>query len=139
VRQIRDTFLRYIADNIGAGIPIHALRDDPQDPGAGVLQANAINISFLDVRLGNGTAVSTMQVVLDVLNDDENTAVDWMAAVWGVLSAAFYARVKDYTNPSSPVATNKNITWETVPFKRIASQVYTHYSCVLSLRFTAIG
>jgi hypothetical protein len=136
--QVKDTFLHFIADNLTA-ITVHPIRRDPNDPGADLLQSNAINIQFLDTS--PQVSVSVQRVVVDVLNDDENTCSDWVDAIWTILSSAFYTPLYDYTVPSAPVAVGSNVFWNstTTKFTRIVSTVYSHYSCVLDLQFHSIS
>jgi len=135
VRDVRDTFLKFLDDNLA--MPVKAIRNDPSDPGASVLQTNAINVHFLKLNLDS---VATQQVVIDVLNDDENLAVDWMESIWTLLRSAFYTPLYNYSTPSVPVAQNTNVMWDrtSVKFHPVVSDNYTHYSCVLPLKFYAI-
>ena len=137
MRPCRDTFLHFIADNLGGGISVHAKRCDPNDPAADQLQVNAVNIYFLDIELDQ-IAVET--AVIDVINNDENTAVDWVTALWTILHAAYFTPLLDYTVPASPVPAGGNVIWDRkkIRFKRISKDDnYCHLSCVLPLRFTA--
>lgn len=135
MRNVHDTFLRFIADNL-VGIPIHAVRRDPNEPSAALLQANALNVEFSDMALTPG--VSVMRVSIDVLNDDSLKAMEWMSALWQLLRASFYVELKDYSDPSNPVALGKRVVWDldSVRFHLVASTAYAHYSLVLPLKYT---
>jgi len=135
LRDARDTFLHFMSDNLS--MPVHAMRCDPNDPSADLLMPNAVNIEFLNV---NFDTISVLQVVIDVLNDDENTAADWMESVWQLLRSAFYTTVFNYTVPATPVSQHTNIMWDrgAVKFRRVSNNNYTHYSCILPVKFSAI-
>lgn len=139
-RQVTDTFLRYLADNLtfnSVSVPIHAIRCDSSDPSADSLKDKAINVQFLDIQFDT---LGYNQAVLDVIHSDENTARDWLTALWALLSATFMTPVMDYTNPTSPVVAGGNIFWDhnAVRFRRVANDNYCHYSCILPVRFSAI-
>ena len=136
-RTCRDSFLHYINDNIAAGVVVHPLRRDPTNRAADALQMNAVNVSFLNLTAGNGTTLCTQQCVIAVVADDENAAVDMVGSVLELLRAAYFCPMLDYTVPTAPVQIGTNITWDRkrVTFKRVQSEGYCHYSCLLSLRF----
>lgn len=133
-RNASETFLHFMADNL-TGITVHPVRRDLNSPSGDLLQTNAVNIQFLS--LNPDVWISTQHCSIDVLNDDENTCVDWVQAVWNILAAAFGTAMFDYSVPTAPVPTNTNVFWEKrrVNFKRIISEQYTHYSCLLPLKF----
>jgi len=135
----RDSFLHFINDNLPTGVVCHALRRDPASRASDALQMNAVNVSFLNLSAGDGTALCAQQVVIAVVADDENTAVDWVGTLFTLLRSAFYCPMLDYTVPTAPVATGTNIMWDRkrVTFKRITSEGYAHYSCLLSLKFVS--
>lgn len=135
---VRDTFLHFIADNL-VSIPTHPIRRDPNDPSADLLQSNALNIQFLDIS--PQVSVSVQRVVVDVLNDDENTCSDWVDSVWALISSSFYTPLCDYTEPTAPIAQGSNVFWDSAKtrFTRVASTMYAHYSCVLDLQFHSIS
>lgn len=133
-RNASETFLHFVADNL-IGIAVHPVRRDLNSPSGDLLQTNAVNLQFLNFK--PDIAISTHHVSIDVLNDDENTCMDWLQALWTLLSSAFYTPMLDYTLPTSPVTTTSNVMWDCrrVVFKRIISEQYTHYTCLLPLRF----
>lgn len=135
-RDVRDTFLRFLHDNL-TDIPVVAIREDPNDPSASVLKPNAVNIQFL--RLSADT-VATQQVAIDIIHDTENTAVDWMESVWTLLRSAFYTPLYNYSTPSAPVAQHTNVMWDrtSVKFRPVVSTNFVRYTCVLPLKFYAI-
>jgi|SRR5581483_1827717 len=135
MRNTRDSFLHFLADNLD-GIPVHNIRRDPNKPDADKIQVNAVNVHFLDVA--PDTQVGNTTVVIDVINDDELTALSWVNQVWTLLSSAFFTPKLDYSNPESPVSTGTNIMWDRhkVRFRVIVSDFYYHHSCVLTLQHT---
>lgn len=134
MRNARDTFTHFLADNL-VGPTVRQVRRDPNDPSADLLKVNAVNLSFLDVRYR--PFVSLQQCVIDVIADDENTAVDWVNLVIELLNEAYYTPLLDYSNPSSPVSAGSNLMWDwgAVNFIRVQNPNYTHYSCTLPLKF----
>lgn len=133
----RDTFLHFLADNLQPAISVHPLRRDPSNPSGDVLQTNAVNVTYMG--LDPSVQVSIQRVIIDVLNDDENTCSDWLDTVFALLSAAYYTPLYDYTDPLNPALTGQNVFWDSgvgkIAFKRIPSEQYTHYSCTIALKF----
>jgi hypothetical protein len=128
----RDTFLHLLADNL-TSIPVHNLRRDPDNPGSGRLQSNAVNVEFL--MDGLGTVTSTLTAIVDIVHDDERTAVDWVKQVWDILSAALYTKIYDYTS-GTPVATGWNLSWtQPVSFRPIYDELYCRRSCTLTFTY----
>lgn len=136
IRAVRDTFLHYLSDNL-VGIPVHALRYDPDNPGADGIQLNAVNIQFLNVDLD---LAGKIQVAVDIVTTNENTAADWMESVWLILGASFMTTVYDYTVPTLPVAQSANLMWarDAIKFRRVSNDNYARYSCVMQLNFRAV-
>lgn len=134
MKKVRDTFLHFLADNMGT-TPVHPIRRDPNDPGGEVLQLNAVNVEFFGVDLDTG--VSTFQVAVDCIAEDETSVLNMVNSVWSLLKSAFYTPMLDYTNPASPTSTGRNIMWDRykVRFKKVANPNYCHYTCLLTLRF----
>ncbi len=139
VRNCRDTMTHFIHDNLPEYMPCHPVRRDPADRGADVLAINSVNLSFLNITTGNNTTLCTQQLVIDVVHEDENTAVDWVDVVLSLLRAAYFTPMLDYTVSTAPADTDTNIMWDKrrLTFKRITSRFYTHYSLLLSLRFSS--
>src|SRR5579859_3463203 len=129
MREVLDSFIHLLADNLPAGITVHVLRDDPNDANASRLQENSVNISFLNFTLGAGQYLSSVQAVIDVVNVDGNIAVDWVDAVWQIMKAAFFSPIYDYSTPSAPEAGTRNMLWDPkrIAFKKVSSSSYAHY------------
>lgn len=133
MRQCRDTFLHFLADNLGA-IPVHNVRRDLSNPGADRYQMNSVNVKFLDVSPSVHIAETLVEIA--VINDDELTALAWLKSVFDLLSSAYETPKMDYTVPASPVATGTMIYWDTnLKFRYIANSndFYFDYRCMLSL------
>src|SRR5690349_20942054 len=102
MRQCRDTFLRFLADNL-TGITLHNVRFGTSNPADARYQVGAVNVKFLDTDPNPHIGQTTVEIC--VMNDDELTALDWVKQVYDILSSAYYTPKMDYTNPNSPVAT----------------------------------
>lgn len=134
MRQTLDTFLHLLADNL-SGIPVRALRRDPSDPNAGLIQTNAVNVKV--VNTSYDWHIGVLQVSLDVVNDSELTALDWTQQVWNLLKSAFFTPQYDYSPVDSggqPQPTGNNIFWNTsAKFRPVHNEYYSHFTCVLNL------
>ena len=137
IRDVRDSFAHFLYDNL-TDIPVHFLRKDSSDSAAVNLKKNAVNVEYDYISLDT---VAKLTAYIDILQEDDNTAVDWLEAVWNLLSSAFMIPIYDYTNTSSPVLVGANVMWDhnSVKFRKVNLQGYTQYSCSLPLRFTAIN
>jgi hypothetical protein len=129
-RSVRDTFLRYLADNIG-DIPVHARRRDTNDPGADQLQMNAVNVEFDDWLTAR---IAEQRVFVDVIADDEHKAVEWLEVLSSVLEPTI-APILDYTDPANPTDTGAYLVWEREQrFIRVQNDNYCHYALDMTLR-----
>ena len=136
LRDVRDTFTRFIADNVAdAEIPVHQLRRDPLDPATMTLSSNAINIQFLSLSVS--FVESKQDVVLSIVNDSELVALGWTDLVVEILISSYMTSLKDYTDTEAPVLLGSNIYWdrERVVFRPIYTDGYFQYNCNLALRF----
>lgn len=134
MRATRDTFLHFLADNL-TGRTVWPIRKSSTDPAKSKLKENAVNVQFLTMT--QHMHIAGTLVSIDILHQDELTAVDITQEVWQLLSSAFYTPNYDYTNPNSPVATGENIYWDndSVVFKPIDnSPNYMHFNCTMELR-----
>lgn len=133
MRATHDTFLHLLSDNLDPSIPVHAVRVDPNNPGAGEMETNAVNVQFLtmdyDIHIG------VIQVSIDVLHEDQLTAMSFTKSVWDILSAAFYTQKYDYSSGSAVAVSPKtNLYWKTaIKFRPIKNDFYFHYNCTLAL------
>lgn len=134
MRIARDTFLHFLADNL-SGINVHGIRRDPNDPAAGLLQMEAVNVCF--DRVDMGVVLSTIFGKIDVISASELSATDMMQEVWQLLSGRFYTPMLDYTNPTSPVDTGTTLMWKRggVRFMPVENDSYYNFSCTLPIQF----
>lgn len=139
MREVRDSFLKFLADNLPSDLPVHAIRRDPNDPISNILKSNAVNVQFLNLTLEK--SVSTQLTSVDVLADDETTALESVNQVWQLLSASYYTPQLNYLDPAHPVPTFSNIYWPVkgLQFKPIYSDYYFHYSLSLQIKFHPIS
>ncbi len=130
IRNAQDSFVKYLSDNITIA-PVNVLRRDVTRPDGETLQMNAVNLSFLNNDLQ--ISVSGMVVVIDVVNDDEYSAINVMQKVWELLSARFFTPKLDYSDPSNPLSSGTNMFWDSkaVHFTKVYSDYYTHFTCRL--------
>lgn len=134
MRNVRDSFLMFLNDNLGGGIPIHAVRRDLSNPNADQLQLNAVNVQFLDPVFNNH--IANQPVAVSVVHEDELTAVDWMTQLWDLLRLRMYTELQDYTNPASPVNTGYTLYWiDTLRFRQVESPFYTHFHLRMPLYY----
>lgn len=140
MKEVRDTFLKFLADNLPDTVPVHAVRRDPSDPDSDKFKLNAVNVAFLDLTLDS--TVSTQTVSVDVVNTNELDALAALNQVWLLLSAAYYTPQLNYTDlTQSPTTTGTNIYWSknSIKFKPVWSDFYYHYTCLLPIQFNPIS
>lgn len=134
MRNARDTFLHYVADNLPQW-EVRNIRRDTNNPSLMNLGDNCINIKF------NGDYLSVIQslllVSISVIHSEELVAVQIMHDITNLLQASGTAPILDYTNPISPIVVGGNLWWDTnlIKFKPISSDLYSQYSCALSVRY----
>jgi hypothetical protein len=131
MRNARDTFLRFLADNLPS-LTVNAIRRDMNDPNSDTLQNNAINIKFLSPTYDN--QIAEQPVSIDILNDNELTALDWATQVWNLMSTRFYTPIYDYTTVATPVNTGYVLFWNRkMRFSEIQAPYYSHLNCTITL------
>ena len=138
--QAQDTFLHIIADNLPS-LTVHPLRIDHAHPENESLQMNAVNIEFTiaDLRV----QVSQVYTLIDVINDDEQTARTQALQIAQLLQQGGVAPEMDYsglaaTPPTPAVPTGRNIFWNpnAVRFRPVNSgDSYFRFNCTLVLNF----
>jgi hypothetical protein len=133
MRHVQDSFLYYLHTNLPS-LVVNPVREQTNNPESGYLKLNAINVTYHDIRpeIGN----SSVQVVIDVLNDNSDDTLAAIQQVYNLLKPCI-TPISNYTVPSAPILTGNNIFWDRtkIRFSRIVSDNYCHYSCVLSLRY----
>jgi hypothetical protein len=135
MRNVKDSFLHHLADNLS--IEVNSIRTDQSDPSHNTLKLNALNVEILDVTPSFGRA--TMRVALDVVFDDENTALDAITSIWNLFKLSFFTPVLDYSQ-NTPTDTGVRVFWEpeSSRFTRVSANRYCHYTCTLTLRFSQV-
>jgi hypothetical protein len=132
MRACRDTFLHLLADNLTSRT-IHPIRRDKDDPSAGELASNAINVHFItdDPRV----QVGSTNVSIDVVYENELDAIDAVRDLFTLLSAQYMTPKLDYSS-GSPSAVGTNLIWnpQDVKFRTVFSDFYFHYSCTLPIK-----
>jgi hypothetical protein len=137
VRATRDTFLMLLKDNLSSSIPVKNIRFDKNDASAEFLSANTVNVKFQNAGYSN--VLSDQTVTIDIVHDDELTALDWTKAVTDILLANTTAPKLDYTNPASPVATGTQLYWDPrIRFTPITDGNYARFSASMLLRHRSI-
>lgn len=132
MRQVRDSFLHLLADNLPA-YTIWNIRRDVNNPEQERVHEEAVNVQFIDdnpsVHIGN------MVVALDVVSADELTAVDMMQAVWTLLSSSAYTPLLDYsTTPATPQGSNLFWNQNNIRFRPVWDQLYCRFTSTVTLR-----
>ena len=133
MRQTRDSFLRFLSDNL-PGTKIHAVRRSTTEVDGDKLEMNAVNVKFLASDFS--IHISDQLVVIDVVHEDELSAVDLYTQLWQILNKRAYIQKYDYTDPQNPVAVdNVVVYWEpTVRFIPIFNPAYSHWHCTIHLK-----
>lgn len=135
MRYARDTFLHFLSDNLGSAISVHNVRKDTNFPDAVHLTMNAVNVQFIadSPRVG----LSDVMVTVDVVYDDELTAVGIASRLFLLLSASGYTPLTNYTNPATPVAIGSNLFWrqDLVKFRPVFGDTYYRSSALLTLTY----
>lgn len=131
--HVRDTFLRYLRDNISSSINIHAVRNDKNNPSQVDQRLNAINVEFLGLDM---QWAGMQQVSIDVMFDDELECESVVYQLWDLFKSSFYIPLRDYSNPSSPVLIpQRSLYFEKMYFRKLPRTEYAHYSAIIELRF----
>lgn len=130
LRDTYDTFLHFLSDNL-VGITVNPVRRDPATPGTDQLMRNALNVQI--VTASPNVHIGILQLSLDIINDVELTAFDWVDQVWQLLSAALYTPRFTYTS-GTPVATGTNVYWKkSASFRCVYNDSYAHFTAKLTL------
>jgi hypothetical protein len=131
MRNARDTFLRYLADNLPS-LTIHPVRFDKNFPGGELLQGNAVNVEFTNSEF---TVIENEQIVhIDICHENELTALDWARQVAELLLTAAYVKKLDYSSGTGVNANDGWISWEPhVRFRAVSDLTYFRFSATLRL------
>lgn len=136
MRHVIDSFLMLLSNEL-TGIPIHHLVNSPDYPDSGLLKQNALNVSFLTTIFH--PHINQTMVSLDVLNEDQYTAISWLEQIQNLLSKRYFTEQKNWTTPSAPTNIDGNIYWEkdAIVFRPIPVSQYSQYNCSFFLKYYA--
>lgn len=134
MRAARDTFLHYLSDNLSS-LTIHNLRVDKADPKQNEIRLNAVNVTFHNSDFSGPGDLSQTLVTVDVIYDNELTALDAAEDISQLLFTAAFAPLMDYTVPSAPVQiSNERLFWNlAMRFKPVHAENFYHMSALLHL------
>ncbi len=134
MRNVRDTFLMCLHDNIGT-YTLHNVRYDKQDSQANVPMLNAVNVTFTNADFAV-TAVSEHILTIDVMWDDEFAAIDAAETVANVLKATSSIPLMDYSGDPPVQVLNSRVMWNpnSVKFRPVKVDDYFHLSCLIHLQ-----
>lgn len=134
MRNTRDSFLHYLADNLPSFV-IHNIRVDKTDPKLNQIMLNAINVTFHNTDILGPSQLSQYLVTIDVINDYELTALDQAEQVANLLFKNATSSLLDFTNPAAPVLLpGGQIFWNLVlNFKTVHSENFYHMSALMHL------
>jgi hypothetical protein len=132
----RDTFLQFLSDNLSPGIAVHNLRRDVNFPDTAQLQMNALNVQFLSDT--PSVCISSVSATVDVVYDNELTAIDAATTVYKLLSLSGLIPLLDYTNQAAPpVSLGSNLFWnvDSIKFRSVFGDTYFRYSALMTLSY----
>lgn len=134
MRAARDTFLRYLADNLPS-LTVHNIRVDKDDPKLNEIMLNAVNVAFHNSDFVGPGELSQALVTVDAIYDDELVAIDAVEQISRVLFTAAFAPLMDYTVPAAPVQiSNERLFWDlSLRFKPVHSENFFHLSALVHL------
>lgn len=127
-----DSFVTFLHDELSGVVPVVFQRVDPQNPAAGRLEVNALNVRVLGFYVNGGLA--DVFVSLDLLADNDRRLWEWIEAVSAVLKP-LVAPEYDYT-AQTPTRTGKNIYWDddAIDFEVVGSSAsLTQANCTLNV------
>lgn len=151
IRNMRDTFLHFLADNLPAN-SVHPVRWDKKKPEYNALQVSSLNVTFHDAVYSPKQPTSQF-ITLDILHDDELAALDLEESVVALLQLGGYTKLLDYSaasggsygstrfgvtsygDPGPQQVSNFLVFWnpESIKFRTVASADYFHRAAVLEL------
>jgi hypothetical protein len=134
-----DTLIEYLAANLTGIVPVHWVRQTPNDENAGVMQQDALNVRALGFwEVGS---LEKPLVSLDLLGSDERTVMTQLQAIRDVLIQEQTIPEKDYSDPVDPELTGKSVFWEGMDLRFIKVRTpkgsrYVHYNCTFPITHT---
>lgn len=132
----RATFLHYLADNL-SDLTVWNIRFDKNNTAQNEPQVNAVNVTFHNIDLTGPSETNEALVTVDVIYDDELTAVAAAEEVANLLFTAAYAPLKDYSLSIPVQISNKLIFWKlSIKFRPVHADNYFRLSALLHLCYT---
>ena len=134
MRNCRDSFLHYLADNLPS-FTVHNIRVDKTDPKLNQIMLNAINVTFHNTDIMGPSQLSQQLVTIDVINDYELKAIDQAEQIANLLFKNATSSLLDFTDPVTPVLIpGGQIFWNLVlNFKMVHSENFYHMSALMHL------
>jgi hypothetical protein len=136
MRAARETFLKFVADNL-PDYKVVNVRFDKVHPAHSDFSQNAINIEFIFDR-PSVSGPSGLQCSIDIIYDDELTAIDAATALWKLLAASEVTPLKSFAaDVSNPTLLGTNLRWDSrqVKFNKLVSELFFRYNCHLYLYY----
>lgn len=138
-RNVRDTWLHFLSDNL-PGVVIWNVRRDTNvvmgtvSASQAQLKINAVNVCFVGDNLR--THISSVVASIDIAYDDELKAVEVVSKLYTILQAAAYTPLLDYSS-DTPVSTGGMLIWNpnAVNFKPVADELAYRRTCNLTLQY----
>lgn len=134
IRNLRDTFLHFLADNLAGAATIHPVRSSKDKPQYNSLQLGSINVTFHDATYSTREPTSQF-VSLDILHDDELDALDVEESTVALLQLGGMTPLMDYSGDTPVQVSNSQVFWGAthIKFRTVQSTDYFHRSAVLEL------
>ena len=118
MKNIVFSFLEFLSEQVGSANLTRQFNSSV-DSTASLLKTNSTNITVLNVSFDKHS--TEVFFAVDVIYEDENTCYDKVNACDKALrDGAYYAQLKDYTNPTSPTLVGKRMYFSPPKFKRIS-------------------
>jgi hypothetical protein len=131
MKNCQNSFLKFLQAELPT-IPLHVIRKDYNYPEEGLLKVNALNVDFQTQSFR--TDISTQMVILDVINEVEDTALSWASTIFELLSKRFYISKYDYAYTPARLLPG-SIYWDrdAIDFREINVDYFARYSCTFNL------
>jgi hypothetical protein len=132
----RDSFVMMMYTELTYNsITMNYVYQNPQSPETSKLKLNAVNIFFLS-DAADGPLFRTT-VSIDIIHDNEFTALTWQGIVVEILRKCGYVKKQDYTTPASPTPQTESgyIYWEAnkIKWDAIPDDEYVHLNATFDL------
>lgn len=117
---LTDSFIQYLSTSLANSPAVNWVHVGVA-PDSHLLKMDTLNVSVLHVA-EDGNMEEAL-VSLDLIGSDERQVLTWLASVRHLLSDVNLVTPEyDYTNPSSPTATGRLVSWASnIQFQLVAS------------------